>query len=164
VIGWWAGRIRQFVRYLSGRVSAREREALRLWLTPPQLQLFEAMHRADQRHGLDVVALLRRQGHTDPDLLMAGLLHDSGKGRSLHIWHRVGWSLSERYGAGVRGTLTRVRGFAAAFATIEAHADKSAELALAAGCSALTADLIRHQAEPTNLELGVALRLADEAS
>ena len=164
VIAWWAGRVRQFVRYVTGRVSATERESLRSWLSEPQLALFRSMHRADQRHGLDVVAWLRRGGHTDADLLLAGLLHDSGKGRDLHLWHRVGWSLGERYGAGVRNLLSRLPTFYKAFATIEAHADKSADLALAAGCSELTADLIRHQAEPTDQELGVALRLADEAS
>jgi hypothetical protein len=164
VIAWWAGRVRQFVRYMTGRVSAAEHESLKGWLSPAQLELFEAMHRADQRHGLDVVKALRGAGHQDPDLLMAGLLHDSGKGRSLHVWHRVGWSLGERYGAGIKRLAMRLPTFPKAFATIDAHADRSAELALAAGCSLLTADLIRHQAEPTDAELGAALLLADEAS
>ena len=161
---WWAGRIRQFGRYATGRVSASERQALRTWLTPAQLQLFEEMHRADQRHGLDVVTTLRRAGHAEPDLLIAGLLHDCGKGRSLHVWHRVGWSLSQRYGEGVRHALVRLPTFGRAFATLEAHADKSAEMALMAGCTPRTADLIRHQAEPTDRELGTALLMADEAN
>ena len=38
------------------------------------------MHVADRRHGLDVVASLRADGVTDPDVLLAGLLHDAGKG------------------------------------------------------------------------------------
>ena len=36
--------------------------------------------RADQRHGLDVVAALRADGHDAPDLLLAGLFHDASKG------------------------------------------------------------------------------------
>jgi len=163
-VGWWAGRIRQFVRYTTGRASAAERDALAAWLTPAQLKLFDEMHRADRRHGLDVVAALRKADHSDPDLLVAGLLHDCGKGRALHVWHRVGWSLSEHYGDGVRRTLVRVPTFRAAFATIAAHADKSAEMAAAAGCSPVTVDLIRHQSEPVDQDLGVALQLADEAS
>jgi hypothetical protein len=163
-VHWWAGRIRQFGRYVTGRVSASERRALRSWLTPAQLELFEEMHRADQRHGLHVVVTLRRAGHSEPDLLIAGLLHDCGKGRSLHVWHRVGWSLSQRYGEGVRHALVRLPTFRGAFATLEAHADKSAEMALVAGCSPRTADLIRHQDDPTDADLGVALQLADEAS
>lgn len=163
-VHWWAGRIRQFGRYVFGRVSTREREALRSWLTPAQLELFEHMHRADQRHGLDVITALRRAGHSEPDLLIAGLLHDCGKGRRLHVWHRVGWSLSQRYGDRVRRALVRLPTFGKAFFTLEAHADKSAEMALTAGCSPRTADLIRHQDDPTDADLGVALQLADEAS
>lgn len=161
---WWAGRVRQFVRFLTGRVSGSERDRLRAWLSPVQLDLFDEMHRADKRHGLDVVQALRRAGHYDADLLLAGLLHDCGKGRSLRLWHRIGWSLSERYDGWVRRTALRLPTFATAFATLAAHAERSAELTLGAGCSPRTADLIRHQAEPTDLELGVALRLADEAS
>ncbi len=161
---WWASRLRQFVRYVTGRVTKAERERLRTWLTASQLDLFKQMHRADQRHGLDVVQALRRAGHSDPDLLLAGLLHDCGKGRSLRLWHRVGWSLSERYDGWVRRSALRLPTFATAFATLAAHAERSAELARDAGCSPRTADLIRHQAEPTDQELGVALRLADEAN
>jgi hypothetical protein len=161
---WWGGRMRQFLRYITGRVSRAEHDGLRTWLTESQLELFDEMHRADRRHGLDVVAALRRAGHDDPDLLVAGLLHDCGKGRSLHVWHRIGWSLSEHYGERVRHMQLRLPTFKAAFATLEAHADKSAEMAIAAGCSERTAELIRHQAEPQDEELGVALRLADEAS
>ena len=163
-VRWWTGRVRQFARYLTGRVSAGERERLREWLTPAQLALFDEMHRADRRHGLDVVESLRRSGHAQPDLLLAGLLHDSGKGRDLHVWHRVGWALSEHYGGLVKKALVLLPTFPRAFATIDRHAERSADLALAAGCSELTADLIRHQAEPTDRELGVALQLADEAN
>ena len=161
---WWAGRVRQFARYVTGRVTASERDRLRDWLTPAQLELFDAMHRADRRHGLDVVEALRRAGHANHDLLLAGLLHDCGKGRDLHVWHRVGWSLRERYGDRVGGLLKRIPGFAPAFQTLAGHADRSAVLALAAGCSDLTADLIRHQSNPTDELLGTALRLADEAN
>ena len=71
--GWWAAKARRFVRYFIGRVSERERKDLTSWLNPAQLRLFDSMHRADRRHGLDVAASLRADGQTDPDLLMAGL-------------------------------------------------------------------------------------------
>lgn len=162
--GWWAGKTRQFLRHVAGRVTQREIEGLRTWLTPAQLRLFEQMHRADQRHGLDVVTALRAAGHAERDLLLAGLLHDSGKGRGVGLWHRVAWSLAERYGSGVRRAAERLPGFARAFATLERHPERSAELALAAGCSERAAELIRHQSQPTDPLLGEALRLADEAS
>jgi hypothetical protein len=162
--GWWAAKVRQFGRHLSGRVSATELGELRSWLTPAQLELFEAMHRADQRHGLDVLAELRRQGHTDTDLLLAGLLHDSGKGRWVGLWHRVGWSLGERYGRTVRQGLARLPGFQRAFDNLDQHAELSAQLCLAAGCGQRVAELVRNQAQPGDDSLGQALRLADEAS
>lgn len=162
--GWWAGRIRQFVRHISGRVSAGERAELAGWLSGAQRELFDSMHRADRRHGLDVVRSLRLAGHDEPDLLLAGLLHDCGKGRSVGLWHRVGWALAERYGARVELVARRLPGFAAAFLVIAEHPQRSAELALAAGCSERTAELIRQQAEPVDTELGRALRLADQAN
>jgi hypothetical protein len=164
VSGWWAGKMRQTVRHVTGRVSAAERDALTAWLSPPQLALFEQMHRADQRHGLDVVAALRAAGHRDPDLLLAGLLHDAGKGRSVGLAHRIAWSLGERYGRWVVRSASVVPGSRAAFDRIRTHAERSAEMALAAGCSARTAELIRHQAAPVDAVGGEALRLADEAS
>lgn len=162
--GWWAGRLRQFARHVSGRVSAAERAELATWLEPAQLRLFESMHRADQRHGLDVVQSLRAAGQNDRDLLIAGLLHDCGKGPRVGLWHRVAWSLGERYGARVMRAARRLPGFAAAFELIADHAERSAELALAAGCSPRTAELIRHQADPLDPELGRALALADQAN
>ena len=160
---WWRGRVRQFVRYLTGRVTAADRAALSTWLTPDQLLLFKEMHRADQRHGLDVVAALRAAGHSDRDLLLAGLLHDAGKGRGLRLWHRVAWALADRH-AWLTPMLIRFPTFRAAFATMAAHVHRSAELALAAGCSHRTADLIRHRVDAVDEDLVLALRLADEAS
>ena len=137
-MSWWAGKVRRFGRYFTGRVDGRERADLTGWLTPPQLQLFDSMHPADQRHGLDVVAALKADGHAQPELLLAALLHDSGKGRGLHVWHRVGWSLGERYGTRVERFFERLPSFRGAFATLRMHAAKSAELAAAAGCSPAT--------------------------
>ncbi len=162
--GWWGAKIRRFGRYFGARVSTAERAALAGWLTGAQVELFDAMHRADQRHGLDVVAALRRAGHNEPELLLAGLLHDCGKGRRLHVWHRIAWSLGEHYGPRVERLALRVPTFRAAFRTMAEHAGRSAELALAAGAGPLTAELIRNQAEPTDSDLGRALLLADQAN
>jgi hypothetical protein len=164
VIGWWATRVRQFVRHLSGRVSRTERLELERWLRPAQLELFDTMHRADQRHGLDVVRALRARRLDDADLLLAGLLHDCAKGRRVGVWHRVAWALGERHGDWVLDIGRRLPGFGTAFELIEDHAARSADLALAAGCSPRTAQLIRQQAEPTDDRLGEALRLADQAN
>jgi hypothetical protein len=163
-VSWWATKVRQALRHVFGRVSEAERRELHGWLTPPQLQLFDSMHRADQRHGLDVVAALRGAGHDDADLLLAALLHDCAKGPSTRLPHRVAWSLGERYGEGVTDAFARLPGFSAAFERLRHHADDSARLAQGAGCSERTAELIRHQADPLDPEAGAALRTADEAS
>ena len=76
---WWAAKVRQFRAHLRASVATDERTGLATWLTPDQLALFDRMHVADRRHGLDVVTALRADGATDPDLLLAGLLHDAGK-------------------------------------------------------------------------------------
>jgi hypothetical protein len=162
-VGWWRTKARQAQRHVLGHVEPAEREALADWLDEPKLALFAGMHRADQRHGLDVVAVLRDQGHDDPELLMAALLHDCAKGPGVRLPHRVAWSLGERYGDGLHQTLARLPGFRAAFAHIAVHAEASADLALAAGCSERTAELIRHQSEPVDPVAGVALQAADEA-
>ena len=167
---WWAGKTRQALRYLTGRVSDADRAMLARWLTADQLRLFEAIHRADQRHGLDVVIALRRAGHEDPDLLVAGLFHDAAKGPTVGFWPRVAWSLADRYGGRMRALGEAVPGFRAKFARLDDHAEGSARLALAAGCSPRAAELIRAQAgevDPaTGIDpgLGEALRLADEAN
>ena len=163
-MGWWTTKTRQTMRHLFGRVSDAERAELTTWLSEPQLALFDSMHRADQRHGLDVVATLRAGTHDDPELLQAALLHDCSKGPDVRLPHRVAWSLGERYGAPVLDSLARIPGFRAPFERLRHHADDSARLALEAGCSERTAELIRHQADPLDPEAGLALRLADEAS
>ena len=154
--------MRQFARHLRARVSTSERTALDAWLTPAQAALFDAMHVADRRHGLDVVASLRAMGAQDRDVLLAGLLHDAGKGRA-GVWPRVAWSLGEAWGpwvwrvAGVLPTMRRT------LAVLRDHPDESARLALAAGCPPRTAELIRHQDTPRDAD-GELLRRADEAN
>jgi hypothetical protein len=149
---------------MTAKVSDDERDELARRLTRAQMRLFESMHRVDQRHGLDVVDALRRAGHDEEDLVLAGLFHDAGKGRSTGLLHRVAWSLGERYGPWVWTLAARLPGFATGLARMRDHASLSAELALRAGCSRLTAELIRYQARPRDATLGEALRLADEAN
>ena len=79
---WWATKVRQTRSHLRAKVLPAERSDLGAWLTPAQLALFDTMHVADRRHGLDVAATLRADGVTDPDVLLAGVLHDAGKGQT----------------------------------------------------------------------------------
>ena len=163
-LGWWASKVRQFRAHVRATVSPAERATLTTWLTPPQLAVFDALPVADRRHGLDVVARLRAEAVSETDVLVAGLLHDAGKGRGVGLWPRVAWSLGEAWGPWVVRVAGRLPGFGPALDRIRDHAELSASIAAAAGCSARTVDLIRYQAEPRDPGAGVLLKRADEAA
>lgn len=160
---WWAAKIRQFSAHVRARVTADERRALDAWATPVQGALFDSMHVADRRHGLDVVATLRAEGIGDPDVLLAGLLHDAAKGDT-GVLPRVVHSLGQAWGGWVPRIARLVPGMGASLARLRAHAEASARLAAAAGCSPRTVELIRWQEAPRDPEFGERLRLADEAN
>jgi len=162
-LSWWAAKVRQFRAHVRARVGPEERAGLADWLTPQQLALFDSMHVADRRHGLDVVSTLRAECVDDVDLLLAGLLHDAGKGHT-GVWPRVVHALGGRYGAPIGRIAGLVPGWRAALACLRDHAETSAQLAGAAGCSARTVELIRNQEAPLDPDAGRALQLADEAN
>lgn len=160
---WWANKVRQARRHLTARVAARERDEIAGWLTPEQLGVFDAMHVSDRRHGLDVAAALRAGGERDLEVLVAGLLHDAGKGRT-GMLPRVLYSLGQaNFGLVVR-VARRLPGMAASLDRLAEHPETSARLAEQAGCTPRTVELIRWQDAPRDPDAGERLRLADEAS
>jgi hypothetical protein len=160
---WWASKARRLGRHLVARVGPGERAALAGWLTPAQLALFDRMPVADRRHGLDVVERLRALGSDDGDLLLAGLFHDAGKGRSIRLWHRVAWSLGERLGRWAHRLAAWLPGGREAMARMRDHAEGSASLALMAGCGPRVASLIRGDVPAADAAAAALLRAADEA-
>jgi hypothetical protein len=160
---WWASRFRQFRSHLRARVAPKERSALEAWTTPAQLALFDSMHVADRRHGLDVTASLRAGHVTANDVLLAGLLHDAGKGDT-GIWPRVAYALASLYGGWILLLVRPLPGFRSALERLRTHAETSAVLAATAGCPPRTVELIRFQDAPIDPEFGELLRLADEAN
>ena len=160
---FWGSKVRQFRAHRRARVNASERAGLGDWLTPTQLALFDAMHVADRRHGLDVVATLRGEGQLDEELLLAGLLHDAGKGDT-GLWPRVAYSLGQEYGTWIWRLAGAMPGLRGALTRLQDHAEASARLAAAAGCSPRTVELIRYQDAPRDGDAGERLRLADEAN
>jgi len=128
------------------------------------------MHPADRRHGLDVVRSLRADGvatdtEAERDLLVAGLLHDAGKGQT-GVGPRVAFSLGGAYGPRLRRLLRRVpvASWRASLERLERHAETSAAMVATAGGSPRTVELIRHQEAPQDPVDGERLRLADEAN
>jgi HD domain len=160
---WWASKVRQFRSHVRARVRSEERAGLADWLTAEQLALFDSMHTADRRHGLDVVATLRNEGVADDDLLVAGLLHDAGKGPT-GVWPRVAYALGQAYGSWVWRLAAVVPSWRPELERLRDHAEASARLADDAGCSPRTVELIRHQDAPVDPDAGRALQLADEAN
>lgn len=160
---WWAAKIRQFGLHVRARVTLAERQGLDAWTTPAERALFDAMHVADRRHGLDVAATLRREGVTDVEVLVAGLLHDAAKGQT-GIVPRIVYSLGTAYGAWIPRLARLVPGMRGPLERLRTHAEASARLAAAAGCSERTVDLIRWQDAPRDPVFGEQLRLADEAN
>ncbi|HEX5827579.1 MAG TPA: hypothetical protein VFY23_08670 [Candidatus Limnocylindrales bacterium] len=153
---------RQLRAHLTATVSPTERTGLAAWLRPAELALFDAMHVADRRHGLDVVAVLRRAGVRDRDVLAAGLLHDCGKGDT-GAGPRVAWSLGEVLGPWVLGVARVMPGWGAALDRLATHAETSADMVAEAGLPPFAVDLVRHQAEPRDPRYGAVFHAADEA-
>ena len=94
---------------------------------------------------------------------VAGLLHDAGKGDT-GVWPRVAYSLGDRYGTWIPRVAGALPGWAGALERLRTHAETSAALAAAAGCTPRTVELIRNQDDPLDGEFGELLRLADEAN
>ena len=140
-----------------------ERDALAAWLTPAQLAVFDAMHVADRRHGLDVVAALRAAGERDPEVLVAGLIHDAGKGDT-GMLPRILYALGQAASDGRCGSGGGCRGCPPRWSGSRRMPRRSARLAEAAGCPPRTVELIRWQDAPRDPDAGERLRLADEAS
>ena len=159
-------RSRQFFRSVGASITHEEKLEVAARLSEPQQRLFFAMMARDQRHSLDVLHLLLRQGQTDLELLSAALLHDAGKGR-VRLWHRVAYvliravspRLLDRVASGEGGS------WSGALAAISDHARRGAMLVESAGASEGTVQLVRHHEETgDDLDPRVALlRAADES-
>jgi hypothetical protein len=165
-------RVRQFVRAAGALVRPSDGDEVLAsrHLPPAAANLFLAMPRYDRQHALGVLHTLRVQGHAEPDLLAAALLHDVGKTLQPHgalrLWHRVAivlmrafWpGLLERIGAEQPGS------WRYPFFVQQHHAAISAELAQGAGCSAAVVELIRRHEDPPDQAddpLLSALQIAD---
>jgi len=165
-------RVTQFFRALTARRSISEEkveQAIHI-LTPEAQALFRRQAVQDQRHALEVHHTLRQAGHTDPQLLAAALLHDAGKAAArLSLWQRAGIVLMSRFAPRLLAHLSRgePRGWRRPFVVHAQHAEIGARWAGEAGCSHLTAALIRrHQGRLTSCkteedQLLLALQAAD---
>jgi len=154
----------------TGGFAAESSEARR-YLPAEALKLYEAMPRYDRRHGLAVMQTLQAEGHTDPALMAAALLHDAGKsavvGGRLTLWHRALVVLMNALSPNLVGQIGQDQpgSWRWPFFVQMHHAEIGAELAQYAGCSGCTAELIRSHEAPrgqTDGALLAALQRADD--
>jgi hypothetical protein len=147
-------RIAQGVRHLTDREVPRIDATLRELLTPELWELLERLSPADRDHLLRVHQSLIREGVTDQDLLLAGLLHDVGKaddrGR-VTLFHRT---LKVLVGAISRPLLERIAdldgGWIAHGTYLSLyHAELGATFARQAGASDRACWLITHHDDGT---------------
>lgn len=84
----------RFFGVVWARVDPPELCILDRYFNPAERSLFLSMRIADQRHSLDLCRRLERDGHDNPDLLRAALLHDVGKAAGpLPLPYRVVFAL-----------------------------------------------------------------------
>ena len=153
--------MQQVLHALWPRLSQPDLASVPDVLTDELAALFFGMEKRDQRHALEVARRLRESGVADPDLLVAALLHDCGKGAvpiSLRIlkvaFPSVLHRMADEGSPGSRG---------AAFRLLE-HAEIGARMAEARGASTLTVRLIRERVLPHEQQNLALLHAADDAS
>ena len=134
-------------------------------LDPALLRLFRRMSRPEQHHGIAICRALEVQGHGDPDLLVAALLHDVGKIQTPpRLWDRVIAVLGEHFAPqqAARWSLGEPRGLLRGFVVRRMHSEWGAALAEQAGATPRAAALIRRHHDPVgdDVEL-VALQKTD---
>ena len=159
-------RTRQFWRYLGAAPSQSDIIKIYAILTPRQFALFSRMHKTEQFHSLEVLRGLVKAGETDRDLLVAALLHDSGKVlQTLRLWERV-WVVlvkaffprkANSWGEAGEGSMnlhvnpslqqSMLPWWKKPFLTARQHPAWGANLAEEAGASAASVALIRRHQE-----------------
>ena len=144
-------RLWQFWRLISKRIAPAELDQVRGWLTPTLFDVFCKLNPAERHHAYCVRQTLIAQGHTDPDLLIAALLHDVGKSQMrLAVWEKVVIVLGNKFAprtarvwGGRRGPS---RWWERPFVNYCQHPDWGANMVQAAGGAPLVVELIRrHQ-------------------
>jgi len=160
-----AYRTRQLIKAFNPRINGQERSEAEQLLGRELWPLFDSMSKRDQRHSLDVYRTLKDQGHTDPDLRIASLLHDSGKaalaGVKVRLWHRIAYVLLD---AGAPWALRRLTKGSGGLAALNEHPERGALIAEALGAPPSVVELIRrHEGSASVDERQRLLRIADDS-
>jgi len=144
-----SNRLKQGIRALTAFARPVDMELAAQTLSPTMLALFRRMRRSEQLHSLNVLRTLRGWGYTEPELMVAALLHDVGKSRfPFHLWDRtlvvlVRAAMPDRAKAWGEG---EPKGWRRPFVVSYQHPGWSAEMVRAAGGNPAAVTLIaQHQ-------------------
>lgn len=161
-------RVGQLFAALRAKAHRPDTDGARDLLPPPLFELFSRMAPEDQRHGLEVLAILEERGASDPLLLQAALLHDLGKADSgVAIAHRILRVLLARRVPRIWGWLCRQpTGWRRPFWVVTNHPERGAVWIEAMGGERSLALLVRyHEADAPDSWRGTRLeQLHDELS
>lgn len=135
-------------------------------LDPELLRLFRRMPRAEQHHGIAICRALEAQEHTDPDLLIASLLHDVGKIQAPpRLWDRVIAVLGEYFAPqrAAHWSAGEPRGLRRGFVVRRRHPEWGAALTRQAGATPRVVALILHHHDHLEEDADLtALQMTDE--
>lgn len=148
---------------LAGR-EVGDQAVLEAYLGPAERELFLRQRVADQRHSIDLGERLRRDGHDDPELLRAALLHDIGKALGvLPVPCRVVYSFCAAYLPSAARWLGEDgrSGWRRPFYLARHHAVLGAEAARQVGSNPRVVGLIAGHEEPGTDHLSRLLYLYD---
>lgn len=146
----------QFWRALRDSATSEELAQFKEVLPTALFELFSQMLPFEQAHAIRVYQRLCEQGHTDPDLLAAGLLHDVGKARvPLNPLERVLYVLGSKFlpRQADKWGERQPRGMLRGFVVAEKHPEWGAEMAAVAGASERLVRLIAHHQDETSPDL-----------
>ena len=127
-------------------------ELVQTILNPEQMALFFQMQPGEKEHAVIMVRKLTEQGESQPDLLVAALLHDVGKlryrlnplQRTMVVLARAATpGKARRWGSLGTNEWDGLPDWRKPFIVAEQHAEWGAKLAHEAGVSPLTETLIR---------------------
>ncbi len=157
-------RIRQF-RHTNVVPCEADFALAREWLAPLLFALFANQHPRDIVHSANTARWLLHRGHRGPDLVVAALLHDIGKGQQRR-GDRVVYVVADQLGLTrtVANSRSRIE-LRRAIARTADHSASGAHTLLEAGATARAVDLTRRHHEPAGDDPMLALlQQADAAN